>query len=233
VTGRELITASLRLNGAIASGESLAAAEATDGLAAFNRMLDSWSIEGLIVYALTQETALTLTAGDATYTLGTSGDITTRPVDIEKAIIRDGTSDYPVNILSLDEFARIPNKSIQSTIPECLYEDGGYPQRTITLYPVPSAAKQLILFTKRPLTALTLDGTISLPPGYERALVFNGAVELAPEYGKPVDPKVEAIAIKSKRAIKNANHRTRYLSVDDALLNRSGSFNFDTGGSNR
>lgn len=45
MTGREAVAASLRKLGAIASGESLTADMASDGIAELNRMLQSWSTE--------------------------------------------------------------------------------------------------------------------------------------------------------------------------------------------
>lgn len=229
MTGRDLLTAAFRLNGVVASGEALEAAEATDGLATLNRMISSWSNEKLLIYAITAETPLTLTPGDGTYTMGTGGDFTNRPQELERAMIRDGSIDYPVALITIDEYAAIPNKSLQSTYPQKLYDDGGYPQRTLTLWPVPSAAKSLILYAKRVLTAIaTLDTDISLPPGYERALVFNGAMELAPEYGKQVPDSVAMIAVESKASIKRANNRTALLRCDEAL-SRGRMFDFVTG----
>jgi hypothetical protein len=230
VTGRDAVTAMLRLIGAVAPGESIDATEATDGLASVNRMLGSWANDGLLIHAITAESAITLTPGDATYTLGASGDITTRPQVIEKALIRDGSTDYPVRILTLEEYAAIPVKTTQSTLPYSLYDDGGYPRRTLTLYPVPSAAKSLLLWTKRPLTALALDTDVSLPPGYEEAIVYNGAIRLSPEYGRPVPAEVAAIAANSLDAISRANHRPALLSCDAGVLSYGSRYDINTGG---
>jgi hypothetical protein len=233
VTGRDLVSASLRKIGVLASRESPAAQEATDGLAELNRMISSWSTEGLVVHAVTAETPLTLTPGDGTVTMGASGDITTRPVVIEKAAIRDGTTDYPLRLLSLDEYTAIPDKTVQSTYPGALYDDGGYPQRTLSLYPVPNAAKSLVLYTLRALTQIaTLDTSVSLPDGYEDALVYNLALRLAPEYGKAVPDVVGMVATDSKAMIKRANEKPRYLRCDDIPAGqdvRSG-YNIFTGG---
>lgn len=231
MTGRDLISAQLRKINALAPGESIDAQEAMDGLAETNRMLSSWSNEGLLIYAITAESPIALTPGDATYTLGTSGDITTRPQKIEKAVIRDGSYDLsPMRILTLDEFSAIPNKSAQSTYPYSIYDDGGYPLRTITLYPVPSAAKQLVLFTKRPLTEIaSLSTELSFPPGYEDALVYNGAIRLAPEYEKQVSAEVAKIASDALAGIKRANHRPALLRCDDAVVG-CGGFDILTGG---
>jgi hypothetical protein len=231
VTGRELITASLRLIGALAPGETLASQEATDGLASLNRMIDSWSTEGLVIHAITSESAIALTAGDATVTLGALGDLTTRPMELVSVVYRDGTLDYPPLVpLTAEQYAAIPIKTIQS-IPGYYYDDGGYPQRTLTLYPAPSSSKSLMLFTKRALTALTLDGTVSLPPGYERALVYNGAIELAPEYGKAAPAEVVAIATDSKAMMMRANYKPLLMSSGGIPSDRArGRFNIRTGG---
>jgi hypothetical protein len=230
MTGRDAITAALKKIGALAPGESLDASEATDGLAELNRMLGAWGTQKLIIHAVTQESPLTLTAGDGTVTMGTSGDITTRPMAIEKAVIRDGTTDYPVDLLTLEEYAGIADKSTQSTYPTALYDDGGYPQRTLTLYPVPSAAKSLVLWTKRALTSIaSLDTSVSLPPGYDDAIVYNLAVRLAPEYGRPVDAVVMKLADDGIALIKRANHRPMLLTVDSALRT-PGRYDINTGG---
>lgn len=197
-------------------------------------MLDSFSNERLLIYAIAQEAAITLTGGQATYTLGAGGNITTRPMEIVSALIRDGATDYPVDLLSEAEFSAIITKSVQSTYPSSLYDDGGYPQRTITLYPVPSSSKSLILFTKRPLTVLTsIDTVISFPPGYEDALVYNLAIRLAPDYGRPIDPGVAQFAIDAIAKLKISNHKKNLLKVDAGLMPRGGMFNINTGGYGR
>lgn len=228
MTGREWISASLRKIGALASGDTLSAQDATDGLAEGNRMLSSWSTEGLLVHAITAESPLTLTPADSTVTLGALGDITTRPVAIESAVLRSGTTDYPMRMLSLTEYAALSLKTIQG-IPAALYDDGGYPQRTLSLYPVPNAAYSLVLFTKRALTALTLDTSVSLPDGYEDAMVYNLAVRLAPEYGKSAPAEVVQTAVESKATIKRANVKPNYLRADRIPSGVPSRFNILTG----
>lgn len=229
LTGRDLLSASLRLLGVLASGESMEAQEATDGLASINRMLASWSNEGLMIFAETQESPITLSSGVATVTMGAGGTVTTRPQEIIRAVLRAGQTDYAMRILTLDEYARIPVKSTQSSIPYWLYDDGGYPQRTLTLYPVPSTGNQLILWTKEQLSTIaTLDTVLSFPPGYEEAIIYNGAIRLAPEYGKTVTPEIADVARASKAAIKRLNSREQLLRVDSALVG-PGRFNILTG----
>ena len=223
MTGREAVTASLRLIGAIAPGESVAASEATDGLDAMNRMLGGWSTEGLLINAETKN-ELTLVPGTASYTMGTGGTFnTSRPQQILQAILRKASGgsniDHPVRILTLSEWAEITQKGQSGQIPRSLYADGGYPLNTITLYPVPSEANTLIVYSLKPLSEIsTLDTSISMPPGTDRAIIYNLAVELAPEYGRAVPDAVAMIAQDSKEGLKRMNQRPAYLTMDDAIL---------------
>lgn len=234
MTAREIVSAALRKIGALASGETASAADANDGLSELNRMIGSWSTDGLLIYAKTAD-SLTLVAGTASYTMGTGGTFsTTRPQEILEALIRDSSnSDYPLTLRTLSEYASIGTKSSQSSLPTDLYEDGGYPLRTLTLYPVPSSAYTLIVYSLKPLTSVsTLDTTISLPPGYDDALIYNLAVRLAPEYGKTVSDVVSLMAVETKAGAKRSNERQAFLKVDSALVPRGyRSINIFTGGS--
>lgn len=232
MTGRDLVSASLRLIGALAPGESLAAQEATDGLASINRLISSWSTEGLLIFAETRETPLTMTVADATYTMGTSGNFTTRPMDVAYVTIQDATSGVetvPLRKLTQVEYAA-RDKTLSADKPWAFYDDGAFPQRTLTLYPIPSAAHKLVPYTKQPLTVIsTLDTSISLPPGYERALTYNGAMELAPEYGRAVPDTVAMIAVESKGTIKRANMRPILMTPDPVPANSGVVFDIYTG----
>lgn len=230
MTGRDIVTSALKKIGALAPGESLDASEAVDGLSELNRMLGSWSNEHLLIYSRVRE-QLALTASDGVYTMGSSGDLnTTRPVAFDEVAILDGTSELPVRIVSLSEWQAIQVKDSDGT-PSVLFDDGGYPLRTLRLYPRPSQAYTLVLWSTKPLTQIaTLDTELSLPPGYEDALVYNLAIRLAPEYGKQASIEIVTLAVDSKADIKRANHRPRYLRVDAGLLGVGG-FNILTGGS--
>lgn len=230
MTGRDLISATLRLIGAIAPGESVAAGEATDGLATFNRMIDSWSNESLLIPSKTRE-VFSLVASDPNYTIGSGGNFnTTRPQKIEAASILIGLVEYPMREISLSEYAAIKLKSVTG-IPQSFYCEDNYPLSAIHLYPTPSAVNSIVLYSWKPLTTIaTLDTVISLPPGYEEALVYNGAIRLAPEYGRALSQEVAMLAQESKGTIKRMNHKPEFLRVDAALVSK-GRFNMLTGGS--
>jgi hypothetical protein len=234
VTGRDLISASLRLIGAIAPGQSLGASEATEGLDTLNQMIDSWSNDSLMVYSRIRE-EFNLIAGQQAYTIGVDGDFdTSRPQQIENATLLDESQtpsiETPIAIIrDQSEWANIPIKGIESSVPCALFMNDLYPQASIYFYPVPSEVKKVVLWSWKPLTAFTLDTVISLPPGYEKALKFNLAIDLAPEYGRSVADTVLNGATESKSAIERKNVKQSLLGVDSALLSRS-VFNIYTGG---
>lgn len=234
MTGTSLVTASLRLIGALASGEPPGANESTDGLAALNRMIASWSNESLMIFREAPET-FALIASQRSYTMGTGGNFnTTRPQRIERALLQvAGTSptvELPIKILNLDEYADITIKDLTSTLPAYLYNDDSYPLASLSFWPVPSGIQNVVLYSWKPLTTWTdVTTDVTFPPGYEEALVYNLAIRLAPEYGKSVTPDVASIAAASKASIKRMNHNSSYLQVDRAIQSQSGGFNYYTG----
>ena len=207
------------LIGAISSGENVAADEASDALISLNDMIDSWSNEGLLIFQSVRET-FPLVVAQSSYTIGTGGDFNTSiPQIIESAAIIDSNSnpniEYPMRVNSTQEYAMIPDKALSTNIPTDLYFRRGVPLSTITLYPVPDATKTLALYSQKPLAQYaSLNDTVTLPKGYARALRYNLALELAPEYGKEPAMNVQMVAKESKQMIKRLNIDPIFLKSD-------------------
>jgi hypothetical protein len=66
----------------------------------------------------------------------------------------------------------------------------------------------------------SLTTALALPPGYERAIVFNLAMEFAPEFGTgaKMDPQVPLIATQSKAAIKTINQPSMVAQLDSGVV---------------
>lgn len=233
MTPREIVKTSLRVLGALASGETPSAEEATDGLAALNRMIDAWSLEGLMIPAKTEET-FTLSPGKQSYTMGPGGDFDTlRPQRIENAILRDDTASPPydtgIDLVTRDEWVRISVKGTASDIPCRMWVSYENPLAKLSLYPKPSAARKLVLFSWKPIARFAdLEASFEMPPGYEEAAIYGLAVRLAPEYGIPLREEIAVIASDRRAAIKRMNYAPDLLRVDDALVTRR-SFDIHTG----
>lgn len=238
MTGGDLITASLRLIGVLAPGESLPAQEAIDGLAAINRMIATWSNESLFINAKTRE-VFPLVVGQGVYTMGVGGNFnTSRPQKIENALLQilstSPVVELPIEIFNQDQFASITIKTLQSQIPTYLYPEGTNPLETLNLWPVPSQANNLVLYSWKPLAQIaSLTTVLAFQPGFEEVLIYNGAIRLASEYGKTPSPLVIEIASSNKAAIKRMNTRPEYLQVDDALRSKPAVWNWMTGGYSR
>ena len=70
-------------------------------------------------------------------------------------------------------------------MPTGIYYDPSYPDGRVYVVPVPDTALTITLVHDEAFTALaSVSTSLSFPPGYERALRYALAVELAPEFGK-------------------------------------------------
>jgi hypothetical protein len=95
---------------------------------------------------------------------------------------------------------------IRSGRPAQLYFIAEFPLAKIKLYYVPDSAETLYLDSWKPLSSLaTAATTVSLSGEYQRALEFNLAVDLAPEYAQSLPQSVYMEAERTKNIIKNLN----------------------------
>lgn len=237
MTVNDLITAALKLIGAVAKSETVDADEQQDSFARLNDMLDAWAAESTSVYSVVRSIN-NLTAGKQTYTIGKSGvpDFNqVRPQIIQDAGIISTTSvpnfELPMRQLTVDEWASVTIKGVPSSLPYYLYYDLAYPLGTISLWPVPSVSSiQLALYVPTQISQfLTVNDTIVLPPGYAEAIRYNLAVRLAPEFGRPLDPTIAALASMSYATVQRANKRLDILGIDEALKgNQPGAYNWLT-----
>ncbi len=235
MVGIDLINGSLRLLGVLASGEAATSSEANDALVALNDMIDTWSNESLLIYEKAYET-FGLNVNQQSYQWGTgAADFNSpRPQKLETVVFQQisGTTtlELPIDILNLDQWAAISVKTITSNLPTRCWLQNTYPNATFYVWPIPSITGNIVVSSWKAITEIAaLTTTISLPPGYSRALRYNLALELAPEYGKQVDPLIEAHAIESKGNLKVMNTKILLMGCDTATLDRRSTWNYFTG----
>lgn len=210
---QDLVNLSLTLCGRLGAGRTAGAAESQVVFGIANAMLDSWSTKRLAVYSVALAT-YPLVAGTETYTIGTGGVFNVpRPALIQSASIvatvAGQTGRFPMKVIGQDEFSQIESYGDRTAIPKLLYFDGAFPIATIYLFPIPaSSATSLDLYTWQTFAQFaTLGDTITFPAGYQRAINYNLAVEIAAAFGLKVPDVVATIARSSMASIEAINAR--------------------------
>ncbi len=198
--------------GALVKNEQPDSDEANDALTALNGILGTWSNFSANIYYRARET-FNLTSA-ASYLIGSGQTFnTTRPVFIAEAFVSSGTIDYPLVIIPQETYDSESFKTATG-IPQYLVYNNNYPYGTITLFPVPDGVQTITILSEKPLTEIaTLDTSLSFPPGVERALQKNLAMELAPQYSQPITPDLDRAAKDSLGAIKLAVVRNRPINA--------------------
>ena len=229
-TALELIKGSLRKIGVVAYGESLPSEELKDALASLNALIGSWNTQNLMVNGVSID-EFSLVAGQASYTMGSGGNFdTTAPIEIDSIYLKyDAGTEIPIEIIDNKRWGGIVDKTSSSSTPIYAYIDISHPLRKIYFYPVPSAVRTVIFHNYRQISQVTnAYADLGLKSGFDRAIIYNLAIELAPEYGKVISGEVASVASESLANIKRANIRSVQVGVDPFLVSPRG-FDWRTG----
>lgn len=220
-TAINIIERALRSIGVLATGENPSAEMANDALVSLNDIIAGMANESLTIYQNTQD-VLPMT-GAASYTYGLSGALNSvRPIQVNTAFYRDANSiDYPVDVITLEEYNALGQKTLNTGIPTFIYIDTSYPLATVYVWPQASTGS-LYLNTEKALTEFSsLNASVSLPSGYERMLRYALAAEMMTEYGVD-NAAIMQKAIDSKADIKRTNYKPRVMRVSLPFGRRRG-----------
>lgn len=232
----DLISSSMRLIGALASGETPTNAEAQDSLICLNQMLDSWAADRLMVFTITID-EFVLTVNQQVYTYGTGGNFNApRPARIDRVSIVSLTNpsqplELPIDYLTDRDWQQYPVKNIQTTLPLAVYDDQAFPFRNLSFWPIPTAVVNTRIYHWTQLTQftnLTTDNTY--PPGYIEALRYNLAVRLMAEFPGGFDPVMSAVAqplaVESLARVKSMNVPLIEAFCDASQTTKSAFYNY-------
>ena len=207
-----IIDALLEVN-CLEQGEVPEAVEAQAAFRILNRMMDAWNTERLMIYQVLRQ-VFPMNVTKQVWTLGTGGDFNVpRPPNIERAgiINLNNTAqplELPISILGYDQWSQIPVKNILSALPIAVWDDDGFPLRSLSFYPIPNVAVQVALYTWSILAQFANLSTTDyeFPPGYAECIYYNLAVRLAPSFGATsVNPITIAMAQESRAKVKCLN----------------------------
>jgi hypothetical protein len=239
MTVLDLIKSAYTLLNINAVNDSLSTPEANAALQYLNMMVDQWTTEQFLLYAIKQYN-FAVSANTITYTIGPSGtwDTTTddRPTRIESAFCRVTNSttaiDFVMKQITNKTYEELPLKGFGTSYPTHFMYVPSYPLGSISLYPMPSQALYAYFNCWMQFSSFaSLTTTIELPPGYAIALRYGLAAELIPQYGIP-EPKASFIlkrAEELKDALRPLNSEPRIMKFDSALTAGSGRFNVFSG----
>lgn len=149
----------------------------------------------------------TLTGLTSSYTIGGGGTFSTeRPVRIKAAALAAASvTDRALELVTADQWARFENKGKDGSWGQVALYKADQTSPTLSIAPAP-ATGTLHYWAYVALDEFTgLADTIDVPVGYDRALRLNLAVELCPEYGRPVDAALAGIANSAKLSLIGLN----------------------------
>lgn len=230
-TALDLIIRSMKLAKLLGSGETPTGEEAADALATLNDILENWGTEPMSVWGTANFVGSTV-GGQGTYTIGPGGNFnTTRPSQINAAFVNFNGVDFTLDVVGQLDYNKISLKTYQQPIANQLLYVNDVPLGLITLWPVPTVAMPITLTFDRLLTQIpSLATVINYPPGAAKALRYALAIELATEFGAPIDQALVALAADAKADYKRSNKQPVRASFDAALTGHFGTGNWRTGG---
>jgi hypothetical protein len=231
MTGQDMLDAVLRLLRIVVPGGTGTAEQHVEVLEALNMLLADWANDSIFIYSSVKETH-TLTADLANYSIGDGADIDTeRPVRIQGAFIRSGSTDYPLKIINEAAYRSLSLKAT-SGIPTQLFYQPESPDGIIYLYPTPGSAYSLHFWSLKALTFISSKGDdLTLPREYRRCVKYNLAIDYAPEAGAIVRPDVAYTARATLKRIKslNAAMQVNPVKLETPFSHLNGQFIFEEG----
>lgn len=166
-----------------------------------------------------------------TITFTTPGQINIqRPLRVLQGFTRLTTSgisqvDYPMTMISVEQWAGIGLKNQPGPWPKVLYYDATMPLATMYFWPNPSQGGEVHLWTDNLFTdLLTLNTPVTLPQGYLRFLKIALAREIWTTYRamQPFPPLLQDLYREAKNAVKNLNAQNQAVAeYDRAIAGRS------------
>src|ERR1700693_5482875 len=146
------------------------------------------------------------------FTYTTPGDFKIpRPLRIRSSFTRVTNSasaglDYWFDSVSMDRYNEIGLKSVPGPWPYLSAYQPTFPLATLWVYPNPSIAGEVHLFTDLILSEFpNLITPVNLPQGYNRALKKLLGLELCPLFGKTPSPQLILQAKEAKNLLKDQN----------------------------
>ncbi len=202
--------------------------QTTSALTSLNDLISLQGADFMIPYK-TSET-LSITTGDAEYTIGPSGDLNTvRPLKIESCFLRDSDNkDWPVQVMAGTDYNKMYDKALELR-PTKVYYLTEYPLAKIKFNYEPDTSYTAYFEFIKNFTEFALTTTsVSLPNEYKAFLVSNLAVSLAEDWDRVVSKTLYAMAQNSKEIIDKLNATNKPCSKAKFDMFSGGTYQIET-----
>lgn len=168
----------------------------SDIIRMLNMMVKSWQTK--VDLWPTTDVQHTLTPGTESYTVSSTGDISTpRPLQLISCRRENSSGiETKVQVVSREEYKSLPSKSTQAPV-NIVYYDPQLSAGVLYVWPTGSTNDKILNLTfKRPIEDFDqLSNSPDFPQEWYLALVYNLASMVGDLYGMPVSPGVENKAL--------------------------------------
>jgi hypothetical protein len=233
----DLATDAYRKIGYYAPGEIISNADIEQALNCANAMIDSWSNESLSCFSILTQSVV-LQSGVGQYSIGPGGTVNgPRPLRLIGGpggayAMDDNGNRYGIDVVPEDFWNTVTsNTDINANIPLYCWLDPQYPLAFLNFWPIPNLNWTAYWTSYAQLADFSsITGAFSFPPGYQKAIQDNLAIELWPYCFKGEIPNtLVQIASKSLGNIKRTNIRENIAVYDAGLVIKGGnSYNIYT-----
>ena len=191
----EIIKDALVLIGGIEIDEAATQEQFEYAMRTLNRMVKAWSKKGLKAWVW-KEATLPLVVSQASYTLGTGGDLViNRPIEIANARRVVDSVETEIQIRSRNEYITQPSKDQDGT-PVYVYFDPQMALSKLYVWPSPDSLDSIKFSYKSYIEDFdTLADTPYFPPEWLEAIVYNLALRLCPMYEVVGQDKQDIVAM--------------------------------------
>jgi hypothetical protein len=220
-TALTLITDAMAQANLTEAGQSLPAEEAQTGLRALNRLMGKWSQMRLMIPALAQY-SVTLT-GASSYTIGPTGAVVgLRPIKVLSVTATDANgTDYEVKVRTQDQWDAIAVKDMTGGPPSEVWYQPLLGNGRLWVYPKSNGYTLNVDAQALVASFPSLSTDLTLPDGYEAAIVPTLADELCSSYGVQTPGDVLRRAAGAVRALKRTNSEPIRADHDLADIGRN------------
>lgn len=195
ITRDNIIEAALRRAGVLAAGNTPSSSELADAAEVLNAIVKSYDAAPWFKWFIKSEPlSFNTTNGTESYILSPQA------MWVESMVVKESTLFSPLTLLTVGEYAHIQSRGVRVGIPTHAFISTDNETPKAFLYPVPNAVFTVNYWIRRKADIFdNSSDTGDFPPEWYHVLIWKLALELAFEYGRPIQI-IDRIALALERA---------------------------------